>query len=141
MLAKTYQKKAGEVEHRWVLIDAANLPVGRVATFVANRLTGKYSPSYTTHMDDGDNVVVVNADQMIYNGDRNSKKYYRHSEYPGALKETKAKDVSLGEMLKYAVAGMLPKNKLRADRIARLRVYAGTEHANAAQKPLKLEVK
>lgn len=141
MNAKTYQKKAGEVEHKWVLVDAANLPLGRVATFVANRLMGKYDPTYTAHMDAGDNVVVVNADQMVYNGDRRSKKYYRHSEFPGALKEIKAEDVSLSEMLERSVAGMLPKNKLRDARVARLRVYAGADHSNTAQQPVKLEVK
>lgn len=141
MNAKTYQKKAGEVEHKWVLVDAANLPLGRVATFVANRLMGKYDPTYTAHMDAGDNVVVINADQMVYNGDRRSKKYYRHSEFPGALKEIKAEDVSLSEMLERSVAGMLPKNKLRDARVARLRVYAGADHSNTAQQPVKLEVK
>ena len=141
MNTKTYQKKAGEVEHTWVLVDAANLPLGRVATFVANRLMGKYDPTYTAHMDAGDNVVVINADQMVYNGDRRTKKYYRHSEFPGALKEIKAEDVSLSEMLERSVAGMLPKNKLRDARVARLRVYAGADHSNTAQQPVKLEVK
>ncbi len=141
MNTKTYQKKAGEVEHKWVLVDAANLPLGRVATFVANRLMGKYDPTYTAHMDAGDNVVVINADQMVYNGDRRAKKYYRHSEFPGALKEIKAEDVSLSEMLERSVAGMLPKNKLRDARVARLRVYAGADHSNTAQQPVKLEVK
>lgn len=141
MNTKTYQKKAGEVEHKWVLVDAANLPLGRVATFVANRLMGKYDPTYTAHMDAGDNVVVINADQMVYNGDRRTKKYYRHSEFSGALKEIKAEDVSLSEMLERSVAGMLPKNKLRDARVARLRVYAGADHSNTAQQPVKLEVK
>ena len=141
MNTKTYQKKAGEVEHKWVLVDAANLPLGRVATFVANRLMGKYDPTYTAHMDAGDNVVVINADQMVYNGDRRTKKYYRHSEFPGALKEIKAEDVSLSEMLERSVAGMLPKNKLRDARVARLRVYAGADYSNTAQQPVKLEVK
>lgn len=141
MNTKTYQKKAGEVEHKWVLVDAANLPLGRVATFVANRLMGKYDPTYTAHMDAGDNVVVINADQMVYNGDRRAKKYYRHSEFPGALKEIKAEDVSLSEMLERSVTSMLPKNKLRDARVARLRVYAGADHSNTAQQPVKLEVK
>lgn len=92
-------------------------------------------------MDAGDNVVVINADQMVYNGDRRTKKYYRHSEFPGALKEIKAEDVSLSEMLERSVAGMLPKNKLRDARVARLRVYAGADHSNTAQQPVKLEVK
>ena len=83
---KTYSMKAGEVNHKWILVDVAGGPLGRAATFIASRLTGKYSPSYTPHMDSGDYVVVVNADQMTYGGDRTAKTYYRHSEFPGALK-------------------------------------------------------
>lgn len=138
---KTYSMKAGEVEHKWIVVDVAGVPVGRAATFIASRLTGKYSPNYTPHMDSGDNVVVVNADQMTFGGDRVAKTYYRHSEYPGALKEISASTVSLGEMLERAVNGMLPKNKLRSDRMARLRIYGGSEHNHAAQQPEKVEVK
>lgn len=138
---KTYSMKAGEVEHKWIVVDVAGVPVGRAATFIASRLTGKYSPNYTPHMDSGDNVVVINADQMTFGGDRVAKTYYRHSEYPGALKEISASTVSLGEMLERAVNGMLPKNKLRSDRMARLRIYGGSEHNHAAQQPEKVEVK
>lgn len=138
---KTYSMKAGEVEHKWIVVDVAGVPVGRAATFIASRLTGKYSPNYTPHMDSGDNVVVINADQMTFSGDRVAKTYYRHSEYPGALKEISANTVSLGEMLERAVNGMLPKNKLRGDRMARLRIYGGSEHNHAAQQPEKVEVK
>lgn len=138
---KTYSMKAGEVSHRWILVDVAGIPLGRAATFIANRLTGKYSPSYTPHMDSGDYVVVVNADQMVYGGDRTAKTYYRHSEFPGALKEISADTVSMSEMLERAVNGMLPKNKLRKDRMARLRVFAGAEHDHMAQQPEKVEVK
>ena len=138
---KTYSMKAGEVNHKWILVYIANVPLGRSATFIANRLTGKYSPSYTPHMDSGDYVVVINADQMTYGGDRTAKTYYRHSEFPGALKEISADTVSMSEMLERAVSGMLPKNKLRSDRMARLRVFAGSEHDHAAQQPEKVEVK
>ena len=138
---KTYSMKAGEVGHKWILVDVAGIPLGRAATFIANRLTGKYSPSYTPHMDSGDYVVVVNADQMVYGGDRTAKTYYRHSEFPGALKEISADTVSMSEMLERAVNGMLPKNKLRKDRMARLRVFAGAEHDHMAQQPEKVEVK
>lgn len=138
---KTYSMKAGEVSHRWILVDVAGIPLGRAATFIANRLTGKYSPSYTPHMDSGDYVVVINADQMVYGGDRTAKTYYRHSEFPGALKEISADTVSMSEMLERAVNGMLPKNKLRKDRMARLRVFAGAEHDHMAQQPEKVEVK
>lgn len=138
---KTYSMKAGEVSHKWILVDVAGIPLGRAATFIANRLTGKYSPSYTPHMDSGDYVVVINADQVVYGGDRTAKTYYRHSEFPGALKEISADTVSMSEMLERAVNGMLPKNKLRKDRMARLRVFAGAEHDHMAQQPEKVEVK
>ncbi len=138
---KTYSMKAGEVNHKWILVDVAGVPLGRAATFIASRLTGKYSPSYTPHMDSGDYVVVINADQMTYGGDRTAKTYYRHSEFPGALKEISADTVSMSEMLERAVNGMLPKNKLRSDRMARLRVFAGAEHDHMAQQPEKVEVK
>lgn len=138
---KTYSMKAGEVSHKWILVDVAGIPLGRAATFIANRLTGKYSPSYTPHMDSGDYVVVINADQMVYGGDRTAKTYYRHSEFPGALKEISADTVSMSEMLERAVNGMLPKNKLRKDRMARLRVFVGAEHDHMAQQPEKVEVK
>lgn len=138
---KTYSMKAGEVNHKWILVDVACVPLGRAATFIASRLTGKYSPSYTPHMDSGDYVVVINADQMTYGGDRTAKTYYRHSEFPGALKEISADTVSMSEMLERAVNGMLPKNKLRSDRMARLRVFAGAEHDHMAQQPEKVEVK
>lgn len=138
---KTYAKKAGEVEHRWVLVDASGIPLGRLASFVANRLTGKYDPGYTPHMDSGDYVVVINADKISYGGDRTSKMYYRHSEHPGALKEISASTVSMSEMLERSVGGMLPKNKLRSERLARLRVFASSEHDHLAQQPKKVEVK
>jgi large subunit ribosomal protein L13 len=138
---KTYVKKAGDVAHKWVLVDVANIPVGRAATFIATRLTGKYDPAYTPHMDSGDYVVVVNADQLVFHGDLEAKKYYRHSGFPGSIKETAASDVNLSEVLSRAVKGMLPKNKLQADRLARLRVFAGAEHDHTAQTPEKLEVK
>ena len=139
--SKTYSMKAGEVNHKWILVDVSGMPLGRAATFIANRLTGKYSPSYTPHMDSGDYVVVINADEMTYGGDRTAKTYYRHSGFPGALKEISAETVSMSEMLERAVNGMLPKNKLRGDRMARLRVFSGAEHDHMAQKPEKVEVK
>ena len=138
---KTYAKKAGEVEHRWVLVDASGIPLGRLASFVVSRLTGKYDPGYTPHMDSGDYVVVINADNISYGGDRTSKMYYRHSEHPGALKEISASTVSMSEMLERSVGGMLPKNKLRSERLARLRVFASSEHDHLAQQPKKVEVK
>lgn len=139
---KTFSKKAGEVEHKWILVDVAGMPVGRAATFIATRLTGKYDPKFTSHMDSGDYVVVVNADELIFTGNKlEDKKYYRHSGRIGNLHEESAGDISMSEILQRAVLGMLPKNKLQADRMARLRVFAGAEHDHEAQKPEKVEVK
>ncbi len=139
---KTYQKKAGEVEHKWILIDITDVPVGRAATFIATRLTGKYDPSFTPHMDSGDYVVVVNADAAKLTGDKvDVKAYYHHTGFPGGIKETIARDVPMTSIIERAVSGMLPKNKLQADRMARLRVFAGADHDHTAQQPTKMEVK
>ena len=139
---KTYQKKAGEVEHKWILIDVTGVPVGRAATFIATRLTGKYDPSFTPHMDSGDYVVVVNADAAKLTGDKvDVKAYYHYTGFPGGIKETIARDVPMTSIIERAVRGMLPKNKLQADRMARLRVFAGAEHDHMAQQPTKMEVK
>ena len=139
---KTYQKKAGEVTHKWVLIDAAGLSVGRIATFMANRLTGKYDPTFSPHMDSGDYVVITNADAAKLTGNKTeAKAYYSYSGFPGGIKEKIARDVPMTTIIEQAVRGMLPKNKLQADRMARLRVFAGSEHDHTAQQPEKLEVK
>jgi large subunit ribosomal protein L13 len=139
---KTYNKKAGEVEHKWVLVDAAEVPVGRLATFVATRLIGKYQPTFTPHMDSGDNVVVINADKSWLTGAKyKDKKYYSYSGFPSGIKETNPKAVGKVSVIERAVKGMLPKNKLQADRMARLRVFADENHDHLAQTPEKLEVK
>lgn len=138
---KTYSKKSGEASHKWVLIDVADLPLGRAASFISQRLLGKYQATFTPHIDSGDYVVVINADEVKFNGDETAKKYYRHSGYVGNLHEKSAKETSRSEMLEKAVKGMLPKNKLQSDRLARLRVFAGSEHEHTAQTPEKLEVK
>jgi large subunit ribosomal protein L13 len=139
---KTYSKKASEVEHKWVIIDAAGVPVGRLATFVATRLSGKYQPTFTSHIDSGDHVVVINANQSWLTGNKyKDKKYYSYSGYPSGIKETNPKTVGKVSVIERAVRGMLPKNKLQTDRMKRLHVYADENHAHAAQKPTKLEVK
>lgn len=138
---KTYSKKSGEATHKWVLVDATGVPLGRLASFVAGRLTGKYQPTFTTHIDSGDYVVVVNADAVEFRGKEEAKKYYRHSGFVGNLHEKSAKETSRSEMIEKAVKGMLPKNKLQSDRVARLRVFAGAEHDHTAQTPEKVEVK
>jgi len=144
-MSKTFSLKASEVSHKWVIVDAASAPLGRLSSFVATRLTGKYKPTFTPHMDDGDYVVVINADQLVVTGNKEEdKKYYRHSGYPGALKERTLKEVrelDSTAAITAAVKGMVPKNKLAADRLARLRVFAGSEHPHDPQQPVKLEVK
>ena len=142
---KTYSQKPSEVSRRWVIFDASELPLGRLATIIATHLTGKYKPSYTAHIDGGDYVVVINASKAVVTGNKETDKiYYRYSGFPGGIK-----DASLAEVrekfperiIESAVKGMLPKNKLQAERLKRLRVFAGEEHSHAAQTPEKVEVK
>lgn len=143
--AKTYSQKPSEVSRRWILIDAAEAPVGRVATQIARFLTGKYKPSYTPHIDGGDYVVVINAKDTVFTGNKETGKlYYRHSGYPGGIKDASVKEVREKHperLIENAVKGMLPKNKLSAERMKRLRVFPGSEHTHTAQTPEKVEVK
>ena len=140
---KTYSKKASEVSHKWVLVDASQAPLGRVATLIATRLTGKYKPSYTPHMDDGDYVVVINADKLVLTGNKeDSKVYYRHTCFPGGIKQRTIKEVKgidSSAAIVAAVKGMLPRNKQLADRLARLRVFTGEAHNHAAQQPEQIK--
>ncbi len=143
--AKTYSQKPSETSRRWILIDAASAPLGRVSTVIAKYLIGKYKPTYTPHIDAGDYVVVINAEKLVVTGDKETDKiYYHHSGFPGGIT-----DATLGEVrAKYperiiveAVKGMLPRNKLAADRLGRLRVFKGETHTHTAQTPEKVEVK
>jgi large subunit ribosomal protein L13 len=142
---KTYSQKASEVSLKWTLVDASEAPLGRVATLIATRLTGKYKPTYTPSMDDGDYVVVINADKLILTGNKaESKVYYRHSGFPGGIKERTIKEVKeldSSAAIVAAVKGMLPRNKQLAVRLARLRVFTGEAHEHTAQQPVKVEVK
>lgn len=142
---KTYSQKPTEVTRRWILIDAASAPLGRVSTEIAKYLIGKYKPSYTPHIDGGDYVVVINAKDTVVTGDKETGKvYYRHSGFPGGIKDATLKEVREKfpeRIIENAVKGMLPKNKLAAERMKRLKVYAGPEHNHAAQTPEKVEVK
>jgi large subunit ribosomal protein L13 len=142
---KTYSKKASEVSHNWVLIDASQAPLGRVATVIATRLTGKYKPTYTPSMDDGDYVVVINADKLVLTGNKaDTKVYYRHSGFPGGIKERsirEVKELDSSRAIVAAVKGMLPRNKQLAVRLTRLRVFTGETHDHAPQQPVKIEVK
>lgn len=145
MNTKTYSAKPTDVERRWIVIDASDAPLGRISTVIATYLTGKNKPSYTTHIDCGDNVIVTNAANLVVTGNKLlAKKYYRYSGFPGGMKETTLsaqleKDPTV--VIKAAVKGMLPKNKLANERMKRLRVFVDENHGHEAQKPMKVEVK
>ncbi|MFI5240230.1 MAG: 50S ribosomal protein L13 [Candidatus Saccharimonadia bacterium] len=141
---KTYSAKPSEITRQWYIIDAKGETLGRLSTIIATHLSGKNKPQYTSHIDCGDNVVIINASLVHVSGNKlEDKKYYHHSGYPGGIKE-----ISLAaqmekdprEVIKHAVRGMLPKNRLTDDRMNRLKVYAGAEHAHTAQTPKSLEI-
>jgi len=142
---KTYSAKPTEVTRSWYLIDASEAPLGRMCTKIATLLTGKGKPMFTHNIDCGDYVIVTNSDNLVVTGNKlEDKIYYRHSQYPGSLKETTlaekmAKDST--EVIRLAVKGMLPKNKLMDGRLKRLKIYAGSEHEHDAQKPKKVSSK
>lgn len=142
---KTYSQKPSEIERTWLLIDASEAPVGRIATQVARLLVGKDKPTYTPHIDAGDYVVVINAAKAVFTGNKEvDKKYYRHSGFPGNLRELSVKQVrekAPERLIENAVRGMLPKNKLQAERMKRLRIFADENHEHTAQQPAKVEVK
>ena len=141
----TYSPKKGEIESKWYIIDAADKPLGRVATEAAKLLRGKHKPTYTPNMDTGDHVIIINAKDVILTGNKLNQKIYRHhSGYIGGMKETSAKvmlEKSPEKAMMLAVKGMLPHNSLGSAQLKKLRVYAGAEHENAAQKPEVWEVK
>lgn len=135
----THSVKLNEIEKKWYVIDAANKPLGRVATEVAKLLKGKHKPTYSTHLDCGDFVIVTNSDKIILTGNKLNQKVYRqHSGYIGSLKETTYK-VMMAEKsdkaLTLAVKGMLPKNSLGRDMITKLKIFKGSEHNHSAQQP------
>lgn len=136
---KTYSQKASEIKREWWVIDAASLPLGKLAVVIADKLMGKSKVTYTPHIDNGDYVVVTNAKNLVVTGDKMvQKKYYRHSGYPGGIKELSLKEViekDPSRAIREAVKGMLPKNKLMAERLKRLRVFESDEHEHAAQNP------
>ncbi len=142
---KTFSQKPAEVERKWIVLDASEAPLGRVSTAAAKYLIGKYKPTYTPHVDGGDYVIVVNAAKLVVTGEKaTDKKYYNYSGFPGGLKEASLSEVlskNPAKAVEAAVAGMLPKNKLQAERMKRLKVYAGETHNHEAQKPVKMGVK
>jgi large subunit ribosomal protein L13 len=142
---KTYSARSGEIDKKWVLIDAEGLVVGRAAALIATRLRGKHKPTYTPHMDCGDNVIVVNAEKVVLTGaKRQNKTYYWHTGYPGGIKEKKADKILdgrfPGRVLEAAVRRMMPGGPLTRAQLSNLRIYAGPEHPHTAQQPEKLDI-
>jgi large subunit ribosomal protein L13 len=142
---KTYSAKPSEVVRKWYVIDASQAPLGRVATQIATLLTGKGKPMFTHHIDCGDFVVVINAANIVVTGDKmKDKMYYSYSGFPGGLRErTMTEQMQKDPLLviEKSVKGMLPVNKLRPARLARLKIYAGADHNHEAQKPELLDLK
>jgi large subunit ribosomal protein L13 len=139
---KTYYPKAGDITREWYMADANGQTLGRFATKVANVLMGKHKPAFTPGVDMGDFVVVVNCERLVVTGNKLEEKiYYRYSGYPGGLKETKLRDMldkHPDRVIKSAVKGMLPKNKLGRKYLKKLKVYAGPDHPHEAQSPKPL---
>ena len=135
----TFMAKPAEIQRKWYIIDAANRPLGRTATKVADILRGKIKPEFTPHVDCGDHVIVINAGKVVLTGKKlEQKKYYRYSGYVGGLKETSARDMleKKPELMVYeAIKGMMPKNSLGREMLTKLRVYKDADHAHAAQQP------
>ena len=143
---KTFSIRASDIEKKWILIDAEGLVVGRLAAVIATRLRGKHKPSFTPHMDMGDNVIVINADKVVLTGNKRTQKtYYRHTGYPGGIREAKADRLLEGRfperVLQQAVKRMMPGGPLSRDQLSNLRIFAGTEHPHEAQQPEIVDVK
>lgn len=140
----TYSAKKNEVERSWYLIDAENKVLGKLATKIADILRGKHKPVFTPHIDTGDFVIVINAEKIHLSGNKlKNKLYYRHSGYPGGLKVTSAGEMlkkKPGNIIKFAVGGMLPKNKLGRKQLKKLKIYSGVDHPHSAQKPKVLKI-
>jgi len=144
MMRTTYMAKPGEVERKWYVVDATDLPLGRLSAVVASILRGKNKPTFTPHVDTGDFVIVINAEKVALTGNKASDKiYYRHSMYPGGLKSISAgelRDKNARRLIETSVKGMLPKNTLGRQQLSKLNVYVGEEHPHAAQKPEVLDI-
>lgn len=145
MFGKTYSAKAADIEKKWVLIDATGLVVGRLASLIALRLRGKHKPAFTPHMDDGDNVIVINAEKVVFTGRKREQKVYHHfTGYPGGIKERSARFILEGRfserIVEKAVERMLPRGPLGRRQLGNLRVYRGADHPHAAQQPEALDV-
>ena len=140
----TYSAKQGDVQRKWWVVDAEGIVLGRLASAIAARLRGKHNPLFTPHVDCGDFIVVVNADKIVLTGRKlQQKMYYRHSGYIGGLTTTTAKDIMEDrpeDLIRFAVKGMLPKNKLGRKLFKKLKVYSGNQHPHEAQQPEVLEI-
>ena len=143
-MKKSFSAKQNEVKKNWVVVDAKDMVLGRLASRVAFILRGKHKPEFTPHIDTGDYVVVVNANSVVVTGNKSDgKKYYSHSGYPGGIKETtftKLQQKHPGRVIEKAVKGMLPKGPLGYAMFKKLKVYAGSEHPHTAQQPAELEL-
>lgn len=142
---KTFTAKPAEVEKKWILVDAENLVVGRLASLIAMRLRGKHLPTFTPHVDCGDNVVVINAGKVVLTGQKYAdKKYYWHTGHPGGIKERTARALLEGRfperVLEAAVRRMMPGGPLTRRQLKNLRIYAGAEHPHEAQQPATLDI-
>jgi large subunit ribosomal protein L13 len=141
---KTYQAKKEELEHNWYLVNAEGKILGRLATELANILRGKNKPTFTPHLDTGDFVVVINAEKVVLTGKKMKDKiYYRHTGYPGGIKEVSAEKLLVKrptEMIRMAVKGMVPKNSLGRQMLRKLKIYAGPNHPHEAQRPVPLQI-
>ena len=139
---RTYQQKTAETEHRWYVVDASGERLGTLAVRIARALSGKHKPTWTPHIDNGDHVIVINAEKVELGGKKWTQKvYYRHSNYPGGLKVETAREVAEKHperLIERAVRGMLPTNRMRDDQLRRLNVYVGATHPHEAQKPAPL---
>jgi large subunit ribosomal protein L13 len=141
---KTYVAKPDDRERNWLLVDATGQTLGRLATQIADALRGKRKPAYTPHIDTGDFVVVVNAEKISVSGNKlRDKRYYRHSGYPGGIRSRSLEEMldrRPEEVLRLAVKGMLPRNRLARKQLTKLKIYAGSEHPHAAQQPQPMEI-
>ncbi len=141
---KTYMPKVEEIQRQWYVVDATDIPLGRLASQVANVIRGKHKPIFTPHMDVGDFVIVVNAEKVALTGDKwNQKIHYRHSNYPGGLRATVYKDMRTKHperIIELAIRRMLPKNRLGRQLFKKLKVYKGENHPHEAQKPAEMTI-
>jgi large subunit ribosomal protein L13 len=139
-MSRTYTPKASEIERQWLVVDADGQTLGRLATSVARLLTGKHKPTYSTHIDTGDHVIIINAEKIKVTGNKlESKSYYRHSGYPGGFREEKLSHLLARrpeEVVRRAVKGMVPHTRLGTQQMRKLKVYAGKEHPHEAQQPV-----